>query len=178
MGPPKQANVHNDWSGVAAPLLGEVVGWRLSSSFFVPQAHSRLWELESHIIYVNQRGFSQGCAFWESRRYIPYDWIATPQKTHIFGTPVGISSLHVYCCISAQKKQIITLYGLKCASQQNTQCAIRKRRGWGHFRGQNYTFPQNSLQCGFQVKTTCCNNCQTVRPILTNSTPINPAQQM
>ena len=37
---------------------------------FVQQAHSRPQALESHILYINRRGFGQGCAFEGSHRYI------------------------------------------------------------------------------------------------------------
>jgi hypothetical protein len=58
--------------------------------------------------------------------------------SHFMGTSMGISGLNVYGGISAQEKRITTLDGLKCPSQQDTQCAIVKAKGWGHCRGQTY----------------------------------------
>jgi hypothetical protein len=64
-------------------------------------------------------------------------------KNVLFGSHwLGIFSLNVYARIWAQKKRIIMLGGSKCASQQDTQCAIRKSRVLGYFSGQIYTFLQ------------------------------------
>ena len=44
--------------------MGEIVDWRIFSGvLIVRQAHSRPRTLESHILYINRRGFGQGCAF-------------------------------------------------------------------------------------------------------------------
>jgi hypothetical protein len=75
-----------------------------------------------------------------------------PQKSLIFGTPMEISSLNVHGHTSAQKKLIITLDGSKCASQQNTQCAIVKVED-GIISGVKFTpSPENSIQWDFQLK--------------------------
>ena len=125
--------------GVAAPHIGEVVDWRsFFFRWFVGQAHSRPRALKYHILYINRRGSGQGCAFGGSHRYISSHGGVIPKKPLIFGTPMGISSINVYGHISAKKIHIMTLDGLKCASRQDSQCAIRKIRGWGHFRGQIY----------------------------------------
>jgi hypothetical protein len=33
---------------------------------------------------------------------------------------------------------MMTLDSSKCASRQDTQCAVVKTKGWGHCRGQTY----------------------------------------
>ena len=103
---------------LVAPHMGEVVDWRSFFRCFVGQAHSRprmcLWGLidTSHPVG------------------------SYSQKPLIFGTSMGIYSLNVYALISAQKKRIRTLDSPKCATRQDTQCAIRKR--WiGSFQRSN-----------------------------------------
>jgi hypothetical protein len=49
-------------------------------------------------------------------------------KTPHFGDVNGDSTFNVYGRILAQEKQIITPDGSKCASRQDTQCAIVKNR--------------------------------------------------
>ena len=105
---------------------------------FVGQAHSRPRALEYLILYINRRGSGQGCAFGGSHRYISSHLGVIPPKPLILATPMGIPSINVYGRISAKKTHIMTLDGSKCASRQDSQCAIRKIRGWGHFRGQIY----------------------------------------
>ena len=105
---------------------------------FVGQAHSRPRALEYHMLYINRRGFGQGCAFGGSHRYISSHLGVIPPKPLILATPMGISSINVYGRISAKKTHIMTLDGSKCTSRQDSQCAISKLRGWGHLRGQIY----------------------------------------
>jgi hypothetical protein len=81
-GPPTRPKFIMIGRGVAAPLIGEVYGWR--SSFFsrrlLGQAHSRPRALESDILYINRCGFGQGCAFWGSLRYISSNGGVIPQN--------------------------------------------------------------------------------------------------
>jgi hypothetical protein len=46
------------------------------------QAHSQRRALESHILYINRRGFAQGCAFWASIRVIPWGNYS-PKAPHV-----------------------------------------------------------------------------------------------
>jgi hypothetical protein len=103
------------------------------------QAHSRPRALESHILYTNRRGFSQGSAFWRSHRYVSSHRGVIPKNPLILGTSMGISSLIVYGRISAQEKRITTLDSSKCASRQDTQqCAVVKTKISGYCKGQTY----------------------------------------
>jgi hypothetical protein len=61
-----------------------------------------------------------------------------PRKPLILGPSMGIPSLNVSGHISAQEKRITTLDNSKCASRQDTQCAVLKTERWGHCRGQTY----------------------------------------
>jgi hypothetical protein len=90
------------------------------------------------MLYINRRGSGQGCAFWGSHRYVSSHGGVIPEKPLILGPSMGIPSLNVYGRISAQDKHITTLDSSKCASRQDTQCAIVKTEGWGHCRGQTY----------------------------------------
>ena len=116
-GPPSRPKFIMIGWGVAAPHIGEIVDLR--SFFFrcfVGQAHSRPRALEYHILYINRRGFGQGCAFGGSHRYISSHLGVIPPKPLILGTPMGISSINVYGRISAKKIHIMTFDGSKCAS--------------------------------------------------------------
>jgi hypothetical protein len=67
-------------------------------------------------------------------QYISLYGKVIPQKPLILETAMGISSLNNYMRISAHKKQILMLDGSKCASRQDTQCAIRQNRGRGNLK--------------------------------------------
>jgi hypothetical protein len=71
-----------------------------------------------------------------SHRYVSSRRGVIPQKPLILETSMMISSLNVYGRISVQEKRITTLDSSKCASWQDTQCAIIKTKGWGHCVGQ------------------------------------------
>jgi hypothetical protein len=108
--------------GVAAPHTGEVVGWW---SFFSgdfsgkptadPERSSPTYYTSIDAVSAKDEPFGG---------LIPRGVI--PQKPLILGTSIGISSLNVYRRISAQEKRIMTLDSSKCASRQDTQCAIVK----------------------------------------------------
>jgi hypothetical protein len=95
--------------------------------------------LKCHLLYINQAAWAKEVSFWGSHRYIspPRRSYHSP-KHFILGTAMGISSLKVYLHIAARNKPIITLHGSKCASRHATQCAVRKKEGWGHF-GMKFT---------------------------------------
>jgi hypothetical protein len=61
-----------------------------------------------------------------------------PENPLILGPSMGIPSSNVYGRKSAQDEHITSLDSSKCASRQDTQCAIVKTKGWGHCRGQTY----------------------------------------
>ena len=64
-----------------------------------------------------------------------------PQQPLSFRTSMGYGDFllkRLRARISAHRKRIRTLDGSKCAFRQDTQCAIRKIRGWGHFKYQIY----------------------------------------
>jgi hypothetical protein len=124
--------------GVSAPHIGEIYG---SRSFFPVTCWANAQptpNAQAHMLYTNRRGSGQGCAFWGSHRYISSLEGVIPEKPLFFGPPMGIPSLNVYGRIAAPDKHITTLDGSNCASRQNTQCAIVKTEGWGHYRGQTY----------------------------------------
>jgi hypothetical protein len=122
--------------GVTAPHIGEVYGWR---TFFLvtcrvsPQPTPSARVL--HIIHQSTRFRPRMCLLGVSSiRLIP--WGVIPPKPLILGTSKGISSLNVYGRISVQENyDITTLDSSKCASLQDTQCAIVKTKEWGHCRG-------------------------------------------
>jgi hypothetical protein len=70
--------------GIAAPHMGEVVDWQSFFSFqrLFGQAHSRRQAPESHILYINRRGFGQECTFSESHRYILSHGEVIPEIPH------------------------------------------------------------------------------------------------
>jgi hypothetical protein len=122
-------------AGVAAPHMGEVVDWR---SFFSSDFSGKRTANPEHILYTSRRGIGQGCAFWGSLRYVSSYGGVIPPKPLILGRSMGISSLNVYGLIWAQEKRITTHDSSKCASRQDTQCALIKTKGWGHCRGPAY----------------------------------------
>jgi hypothetical protein len=64
-----------------------------------------------------------------------------PEKPLILEPSMGIPSLNVYGRISAQEKRITTLNSSKCASRQDTQCAVVKAKEWAkHSRKCRITF--------------------------------------
>jgi hypothetical protein len=90
-----------------------------------------------HIIHQSMRFRLRMCLLGVSSiRLIP--WGSYPQKPLILGPSMGIPSLNVYGRISAQEQRMTTLDSSKCASRQDTQCAVVKTEGWGHCRGQTY----------------------------------------
>jgi hypothetical protein len=115
--------------------VGEVVNWR---NFFSADFSASAQPIpsachESLILYINRRGFDQGCAFRVSSiRLIPCG--SYPQNSLILRTSMGISSLNVYGRTTAQEKRITTLHSSKCASRKDTQCAIVNTKGWGPCR--------------------------------------------
>jgi hypothetical protein len=64
-------------------------------------------------------------------------WGVIPPNPLILGTSMGTPSFNVYGRILAQEKHITTLDSSKCASRQDTLCAIVKIKKWGHCKGQN-----------------------------------------
>jgi hypothetical protein len=114
-----------------------------SRCFVAWQAHSRPPVLEPHI---NRRGFGQGCAFGSLIDTSHLIGELSP-KTLILGTSIGISSLNVYGRISTCTDEIYhnALWLKMLISTGYTMCN-RKSRLWGHFRGQIYSFLQNSIQ--------------------------------
>ena len=98
-----------------------------------------------HVIHQSTR-FRPRMCLWEGLIDTSYPMGSCPPKPPHFRTSMGISSINVYGCISAKKKHFITLDGSKCASRQDSQCAIRKIRGWGHFRRQIYKIYKRLFQ--------------------------------
>jgi hypothetical protein len=96
--------------------------------------------------------FRPRICFKGSQQYI--SWGLISPKPFIFGKSMGISSLNVLVRISGWKKRILTLYGSKCASRQDTQYASVKDRAWHHFRGKIYTFLQKQPSMGISSRTT------------------------
>jgi hypothetical protein len=140
--------------GVAAPHIGEVYGWR---SFFLVTSWASAQPTPSarvpHII-INRRGFCQGCAFCGSHQYVSSHEGVIPKKPSFLGPSMGIPSLNVYGRISAQEKRMTTLDSSKCASRQDTQCAVVKTKGWSHCRGQTYkSLFQRQIYC--QISEHC-----------------------
>jgi hypothetical protein len=89
-GPPSRLTFHNDRPGDR----GSPYTWSLRlAEFFlwwlVGQAHSRLRTLESHILYINRRGFSQGCAIWGPHRYFSSQRGVIPQNFSFWGRQWG-----------------------------------------------------------------------------------------
>jgi hypothetical protein len=159
-GPPSRPKFIMIGWGVMAPHIGEIHG---SGSFwyFFPvtsrASASRPRALEPHMLYINRRGFSQGCAFWGSHWDISSRGGVIPKKSLILGPSMGIPSLNVYRRISAKDKHITMLDSSKCASRQNTQCAIVKTEGWGHCRGQTYkSLFQRQIYCQISKHSRKC----------------------
>jgi hypothetical protein len=124
---------------IAAPRMGEVVDWR---SFFLVTSRASAQPTPNarvpHIKHQSTRFWSRMCFLRVSSiRLIP--WRVIPQNPLILGTSLGISSLNVYGRISAQEKHITTLNSSKCASRQNTHCAIVKTKEWGSLQGVKLT---------------------------------------
>jgi hypothetical protein len=144
--------------GVTAPHIGEIYG---SGSFFFPvtsraSAQPTPSAGAPHIIHQSTHS-GQGGAFWGSHRYVSSHGGVIPQKPLILGTSMGVPSLNVYVRISAQEKHITTLDSSKCASRQDTQCAIVKIKGWGHYRGQTYkSFFQRQIYSQISKHTRKC----------------------
>ena len=104
-----------------------------------------------HIIHQSTRFRPKMCLWRVSSLYL-IPWGNYPPKSLIFWTSMGISSLNVYARISAQKKRIITLDGSKCASRQDTKCAIRKL-GNGVISGVKFTLLSNNSHAPMSISS-------------------------
>jgi hypothetical protein len=140
VGPPSRPKFTMIGRGVAAPHIGEIYGSG-SFSFFLVTSRASSQPTGSarapHIIHQSTRLRPRRCLLdVSSIRLIP--WRSYPQKTPSFwgsnGDSHQLKRLRAY--LGTGYKHITMLDSSKCASRQDTQCAILKNKGWGHCRGE------------------------------------------
>jgi hypothetical protein len=112
----KKVKVQNDPHGVAAPYIGEVDRRSFFPLFCIGKGTADP-ERSSPTYYTSIDACSAKNVLKGVSSIIPSYRGVRPPNPLIFGISLVIFSLHVYGCISAQKKHIITLYSSKSASQ-------------------------------------------------------------
>jgi hypothetical protein len=144
------------WSseGIAAPHMGEVVDWGSFPVFYSASAQPTP-SFESLILHINRRGSGQGCTFGGLiDTSIPMGELS-PKTLH-FGDSNGdfkLKRLRAYLG-TEETEDIMTIDSSKCASWQDTQCAIVKTEELSHCRGQTHKslfqrqiYSQSSKHC-------------------------------